>query len=154
MTDANIYNFHSLLNCFRRRPPPRWPAAGCFNEQSLRQFAITIFHNPVVQYCGNIALVCNYRSFALCFRGERPFLCWAWATRQNERSFSFPRIPPFGIADILQSTNNLSRKVAHVSGPASRQDTQKLFPCTIEKRSDYWIHMIMCGPIKFTHCLP
>jgi hypothetical protein len=51
--------------------------------------------------------------------------------------FPCGRISPFGIADIFQSTNNLSGKMASVHGPASRQDIQEVLSCVIEKCSDH-----------------
>jgi hypothetical protein len=41
-------------------------------------------------------------------------------------------ISPFGIADIFQSTNNLSSKVAYVHGAALGQDIQEVLPSSIE----------------------
>jgi hypothetical protein len=63
------------------------------------------------------------------------------------------RISPLGIADIFQSTNNLSSKVDCVHEPASGQDIQEVPPCTIEKRSEHRLPVIIHRPLKFTHFL-
>jgi hypothetical protein len=64
------------------------------------------------------------------------------------------RISPFGLADIFQTTNNFSSKVACVHGPASGQDIQEVLPRSIEKRSDLFLSVIMPRPLKFIHVLP
>jgi hypothetical protein len=48
-----------------------------------------------------------------------------------KRPFPFVWISPSSVADIFQSTNNVSGKVACVHGPAAAQDSQEVLPWTI-----------------------